>query len=88
MTTFPTETVRTYPGRSNTPDTRTEPAARLHGFDAVVVRAGTALARWGRHRAARRSADGDGQLHRSRLQDAHDENRATAAAASHSMLLP
>ncbi|GAB3251633.1 hypothetical protein [Arthrobacter pigmenti] len=88
MTTFPTETVHTYPGRSDTPDTRTEPFIRLRGFDAVVVRAGTALAQWGRHRAARRSAAGEGQLHRSRLQDAHDENRATAAAASHSMLLP
>jgi hypothetical protein len=84
MTTFPTETVRPYPG----PDTRTEPFIRLHGFDAVIVRVGTALAKWGRHRAARRSAGEDALLYRARLQNAHDEKRATAIAVSHSMLLP
>lgn len=87
MTTFPTETVRVYPGGSNTAD-GAEPLTRLHGFDAAVVRAGTALVQWGRHRAARRSAGSESQLHRSRLQNAHDEARTTASAASHSMLLP
>lgn len=86
MTTFPTETVRAYPAPSNTADT--EPLARLHGFDAVVVRAGTALVQWGRHRAARRPAARLDQAYRSRLQAEHGEARSLAVARSHSQLLP
>lgn len=88
MTTFPTETVRANPDRSNAPDARTEPLIRLHGFDAAVVRAGTALAQWGSRRAARRALRNTDQVYRSRLLEEHDEMRTTAIARSHSGLLP
>lgn len=87
MTTFPTETVRAYPGRSDHPGSRTEQLTPLNGFNAAVVRTGTALEHWGRRRA-RRSVGSDGQVHRNRLQSAHAEQRATASAVAHSMLLP
>ncbi|WP_026818790.1 hypothetical protein [Arthrobacter castelli] len=88
MTTFPTETVGAYPGGPNAADVRTDPHIRLHGFDAAVVRTGTALAQWGRHRALRRSAARSAQQHRLRLQAEHGETRSMATARSHSQLLP